>query len=88
MGATFGHRWNAPRFVHAVGLSYAAFVRYAARRRMHPMAGGIWSVTRDRDADYRRLRRQVFDIDQLALPRSLALSNPRDKQLYQLRVTA
>ena len=33
-----GHRWNAPWFVHALGLGYAAFARFAARRHMHPMA--------------------------------------------------
>lgn len=83
LGGTFGHRWNAPWFVHGVGIAYSAFARHAARRRMHPMAGGLWRVRRDEAADYREMRRERFGIDQLSLPRSLALVNAGDKRSYQ-----
>jgi Fe-S oxidoreductase len=82
IGATFGHRWNAPWFVHGVGLGYSAFARYAAARRMHPMAGGLWRVRQDRAADYREARRRHFGLDLLTLPRNLALRNARDKRSY------
>lgn len=86
LSQTFGHRWNAPWFVHGVGIGYAAFARHAARRAMHPMAGGLWRVARDRAADYRALRRRVFGIEQLALPDSLALTHAADRTLYQTAV--
>ena len=83
---TFGHRWNAPWFVHGVGLGYAAFARYAARRAMHPMAGGLWRVALDHVRDYLPMRRRVFGLDQLALPRSLALTHETDRKLYATMV--
>ncbi|MEP6732935.1 MAG: radical SAM protein [bacterium] len=85
---TFGKRWNAPWFVHGVGVGYAAFARYAARRSMHPMAGGLWRVALDSASDYAALRRRVFGIEQLELPRSLSLTHATDRQLYQVEVTA
>lgn len=78
----FGHRWNAPWFVHALGLGYAAFARFATRRGMHPMAGGFWNVKQDGLDDYLPLRRKVYGVDRLALPRSLTLTNPLDRSLY------
>ena len=70
----FRHRWNASYFVHALGVGYAAFARFAANRGMHPMAGGFGRVRIDTAADYLRFRRRVFGIDQLSLPASLSLS--------------
>jgi len=67
----FGPRWNAPWYVHALGLGYAGFARLAARRGLHPMAGGFWRVALDSDRDYRLLRRAVFGMDRLSLPDSL-----------------
>jgi radical SAM superfamily enzyme YgiQ (UPF0313 family) len=79
----FGHRWNAPWFVHALGLGYAAFARFAARRGMHPMAGGLGIVKRDKAADYLSLRNEVFGLGQLSLPASLTLAHAADRMLYQ-----
>jgi hypothetical protein len=79
----FGHRWNAPWYVHALGIGYAAFARFAVRRGMHPMAGGFLRVHLDRAEDYLPLRRRAFGIDRLQLPRSLNLSNASDRRLYQ-----
>lgn len=66
------HRWNATRFVYALGLIYPAYARFVARRGMHPMAGGFLPVAVDRVDDYRELRRSVFGIEHLALPPSRA----------------
>jgi len=79
-----GHRWNAPWFVHALGVAYAAFARFAVTRGMHPMAGGFGRVEVDQVADYLPLRRRVFEIDRLELPRSLSVPNA----LQRLRPTA
>ncbi len=76
-----GHRWNAPWFVHALGLGYAAFARFAARRAIHPMAGGFVRVAADADTDYLPLRRRVFGVDRLTLPRSLSVSHAADRAL-------
>ena len=77
-----GHHWNAPGFVHALGLGYAAFARVAARQGMHPMAGGFWTVRKDAVADYLPLRRKIYGVDRLTLPRSLTLTNALDRSLY------
>lgn len=53
---------------------YSVESRWAARRREHPMAGGIGSVCLDRAEDYKAMRRRVFGIDLAPLPRSLSLS--------------
>jgi radical SAM superfamily enzyme YgiQ (UPF0313 family) len=82
LSKVLGHRWNVPWFVHALGLGYAAFARFAASRGMHPMAGGFGRVELDGVEDYRPLRRQVFGVDQLALPASLKLSSATDRLLY------
>jgi radical SAM superfamily enzyme YgiQ (UPF0313 family) len=68
-----GHRWNAPWFIHALGLGYATFARIASRRGMHPMAGGFGRVVCDDVEDYLPLRRQIFGLEQLQLPASLKL---------------
>ena len=62
-----GGRWSSL-------LGYALQSRLAARRRIHPMAGGIVRVRRDRASDYAALRRARFGYDLVPLPRSLALS--------------
>ncbi len=72
-----------PRDFRAAGrlasvFGYAVQARLAARRRTHPMAGGILRVRRDRAADYAGLRRARFGCDLAPLPRSLALSAADD----------
>lgn len=88
LAKTAAHRWNGPWFVNALGLGYAAFARFAARRQMHPMAGGFWTVRKDGVDDYLPLRRKVYGVDRLTLPRSLTLSNPLDRGLYQVGAAA
>ena len=61
-------------------VGHAMQSRVAARRRMHPMAGGVARVRVDREADYRELRHRVFGIDRVSLPKSLTLSGA-DAQL-------
>ena len=68
-----------PRDFRAAGrfssvLGYAVQSRLAARRRTHPMAGGVGRVRRDRAADYAALRRARFACDLAPLPGSLSLS--------------
>lgn len=53
---------------------YAGLSRLGALQRRHPMAGGILRVKRDRREDYLELRRRTFAMEQVPLPRSLALS--------------
>jgi radical SAM family protein len=50
------------------------FSRFSARRRTHPMSGGIGKVHLDSDSDYRDLRRNRYGIDLAPLPKSLGLS--------------
>ncbi|HYU30917.1 MAG TPA: radical SAM protein [Thermoanaerobaculia bacterium] len=68
-------RWD---FRTAAGLLAMAGASVQARigiaRRVHPMSGGIGRVRRDRAADYLPLRRRVFGVDRVPLPRSLALT--------------
>jgi radical SAM superfamily enzyme YgiQ (UPF0313 family) len=52
----------------------AVQARLAARRRTHPMAGGVGRVRLDRAQDYRSLRRRLYGFDSAALPHSLSLS--------------
>jgi radical SAM superfamily enzyme YgiQ (UPF0313 family) len=53
---------------------YATQSRLGARRRAHPMAGGIRRVELDRACDYADLRHARYGVDLVPLPRSLALS--------------
>lgn len=70
------HHWKANWLVNAsVGLGYSAFARFAASRRMHPMAGGFCRIKLDRADDYLLLRRRIFGIDRLELPASLPLTH-------------
>jgi radical SAM superfamily enzyme YgiQ (UPF0313 family) len=55
-------------------LGYSLQSRWGARRRLHPMAGGIGPRRLDRDSDFRNLRRRVFGVDRAPLPDNLPLS--------------
>jgi radical SAM superfamily enzyme YgiQ (UPF0313 family) len=68
--SVFGRTWNAPWFALGMGLSYAAAARVAAWSGRHPMAGGIWAVARDQEADYMERRKRTFATDRLCLPMS------------------
>ena len=50
------------------------FNQYCAWRRTHPMSGGVTAVRRDRVAEFLALRKEVFGIELVPLPRSLQLS--------------
>ena len=69
---------SAMAFAHGVTMHF--FSRLSARRRMHPMSGGIGRVFLDSNRDYIDLRRKRFGIDQAPLPESLQLS-PDDMAL-------
>jgi hypothetical protein len=58
-----------------VNMALPLFCRFAASRKMHPMAGGFWNVHLDHVTDYLPFRRSVFDVDLAPLPDSLALSS-------------
>ena len=73
------HRRFAALFAVA-GLS--AMSRMAAAHERHPMTGGVGRVRRDRAEDYAALRRRVFGVDRVPLPRSLTLSKA-DEALNQ-----
>jgi pyruvate-formate lyase-activating enzyme len=70
LSSVFGRRWNAPWFALGLGLGSAVSARIAASQGRHPMAGGLWAVTRDNDAAYMKLRRRTFAIERLSLPKS------------------
>jgi Radical SAM superfamily len=53
---------------------FALFCRYTAGLRRHPMAGGFDRLVADNAAAYASLRREIYDIDMVALPHSLKLS--------------
>jgi Radical SAM superfamily len=55
-------------------LGYSLQSRWSARRRMHPMAGGIGPRRLDKDSDFRSHRRRVFGVDRAPLPDNLPLS--------------
>jgi hypothetical protein len=62
-------------FTHAIrAIDQPLFSRYSAFRHRHPMSGGVGLLQRDGAADYSLYRRNVFEVDQVPLPRSLALS--------------
>jgi len=73
------------------------FSRYSAWQRVHPMSGGVGRVRRDRQEDFRALRRRVFGCEQAPLPKSLPLPesaaalnralNPRAGPPSPVRVT-
>ena len=48
--------------------------RMASALGLHPMAGGVGRVRKDRAADYSELRRRTLGIDRAPLPSSLPLS--------------
>ena len=53
---------------------FSVMSRIASARGLHPMAGGIGRVRKDRAGDYSELRRRTFGIDRAPLPSSLPLS--------------
>ena len=69
---TLRHRQPNAGFVPYFG--QPLFSRFSARRRTHPMSGGIGKVQLDSDSDYREIRKNRFDVDLVPLPKSLALS--------------
>ena len=56
-----------------ISLGNSAFTRFSARRRTHPMAGGIKRVSLDRAADFLPLRKQFFGFEFAPLPGILQL---------------
>ena len=69
---TLRHRQPNAGFVPYFG--QPLFSRISAKRRTHPMSGGIGKVRLDSDSDYRAMRRKRFGVDLVPLPKSLALS--------------
>jgi len=68
-------RWDFRTTAGLLAMAGAGLqARLGARRRVHPMSGGIARVRRDRADDYLPLRRSLFGIDRVPLPRSLALT--------------
>jgi hypothetical protein len=55
-------------------IGHPIFSRISVAMRMHPMSGGLGRVHVDTAADYRDVRRSVFGLEQIPLPKSLALS--------------
>ena len=62
---------------------FSAMSRLGAARGLHPMAGGVGRVRRDRADDYAELRRRVFGVDRVPLPASLKLSSA-DEELNRV----
>ena len=54
-------------------IAMTAFNRYSARRRMHPMSGGMRRVKLDRASDFGSLRQDTYGFDLAPLPQSLRL---------------
>ncbi len=55
-------------------MAMSLFVRFCARRRTHPMSGGVLRVRRDGVKDFLSLRKETFGFELAPLPRSLQLS--------------
>jgi len=51
-------------------LAMSSFVRYCAWRRTHPMSGGVMRVKLDHVSDYIGLRKRVFGIELVPLPKT------------------
>jgi radical SAM superfamily enzyme YgiQ (UPF0313 family) len=64
----------------ALDLGMPLFCRYSARRRQHPMSGGVGRVRVDSFSDYREMRKKQFGYEQIPLPKSLELAR-RDAEL-------
>src|SRR3569833_1275781 len=65
---------RGPRFSGSIGLvAGAAFQRFCATQRTHPMSGGIRRVRSDKCADYLQLRRSTYGFEMAPLPSNLAL---------------
>lgn len=67
---------------------HPAFNRYAAWKRFHPLAGGVWRVFRDHVNDYLPLRRQMFGFDLVPLPDNLKLSKADEALNRQAKLPA
>jgi radical SAM superfamily enzyme YgiQ (UPF0313 family) len=72
---TFRRRRDFRSFAALFAVSgLSVMSRMASARGLHPMAGGIGRVRKDRAGDYSELRRRTFGIDLAPLPSSLPLS--------------
>jgi hypothetical protein len=71
----------------AKNLGLSLFSRYSARRRTHPMSGGVRRVRRDGVSDFIALRKETFGFELAPLPRSLELT-AADASLGRAPVTA
>lgn len=58
----------------AGSVAMSLFSRYCARRRTHPMSGGVARVRVDSMRDFISLRKETFGFELAPLPRSLQLS--------------
>jgi radical SAM superfamily enzyme YgiQ (UPF0313 family) len=68
-------RWDFRTAAGLLGIAgYGIQARLAIARHAHPMAGGNGRVRRDRVDDYLPLRRRLFGLERVPLPRSLALT--------------
>lgn len=68
------HFWRKKLIVLSADIGYSLFSRFAAFKRMHPMAGGARKVRLDHVGDYLDLRRKHFGFELVPLPASLGLS--------------
>src|SRR6185436_10697248 len=68
-------RWDFRTAAELVAVAaYGIQSRLAVAHRAHPMEGGNGRIRRDRADDYLPLRRRLFGLDRVPLPRSLALT--------------
>jgi radical SAM superfamily enzyme YgiQ (UPF0313 family) len=74
-------RWDFRTAAELLGvIGYARLQRVSVNQGEHPMSGGSGRVRLDRASDYADLRRNLYGLDLVSLPRSLALS-PSDEAL-------
>ena len=55
-------------------IGHPLFSRFSASQKLHPMSGGVSRVRLDSAADYREFRLKRYELEQIPLPASLALS--------------
>ena len=82
----FGTRGLLARSAGSMAMSL--FTRSCARRRTHPMSGGIMRVRKDGVDDFLPLRKSTFDFELVPLPRSLQLPAAENQANYLGRVAA
>jgi hypothetical protein len=80
-------RPDQERFLRALQSLYPVFNRYWARKKRHPMSGGIGRVFVDTAGDYLALRRRTYDFDLAPLPGCLELSKEDDAINRQAKLT-